>query len=609
MKTAAFLACLATWVLVNLDAGAQPKHSFSIGDHDFLLDGKPFQIIGGEMHYSRIPREYWTHRLRMARAMGLNVISTYVFWNYHELTPGNFDFSTGNRDLAAFIRLAAAEGFWVVLRVGPYVCAEWDFGGYPWWLLRDTTMTVRSMHPGFLHACERYLRRLGQEVAELQITRGGPIIMVQVENEYGSFGKDKQFMAATRDMIRGAGFDVPLFTADGPSQCRNGSLPGILPCINGEDHVRSLRDTVNLFHDGKGPYYVPEYYPGWLDHWGEAHSIVPAKEFAGKFDTLLASGASVCFYMVHGGTNFVFWSGANATSQQPVQPQPTSYDYDAPIDEAGHATEKFEILRKIIQRHTSTVISSPPPPPPSILLPTITLDQWADFTSLCGHPIQTVQPISMEEAGQGFGYAQYSTTLAGPAKGLLTSAGIRDYAVVLVNGKRQGILDRMHRQDSLMVSLDKQKNELTLLVENLGRINYGKQLNENRKGLTGSVVFNGKTVTDWAFAPLLPDQLPHTRFGKSAPPLNTPVLLRGEFSLPDTGDCYLDMQEWGKGSVWVNGRHLGRYWRIGPQQTLFLPGVWLRKGKNDIIVLELLDPPHTQLHGSATAILNTLRTN
>ncbi len=588
----------------SLIAG-QAKHTFALGERDFLLDGKPFQIIAGEMHFARIPREYWRQRLRMARAMGLNTISTYVFWNYQEPEEGKFDFVTENRNIAEFIRIAGEEGLWVILRPGPYACAEWDFGGYPWWLLKEKDLIVRGKDPRFLRASGAYLKRLGEEVAPLQVTRGGPIILVQVENEYGSYGSDKEFMAATRDQIRAAGFEVPLFTADGPSQCRNAFLPDVLPAINGEENLEALHDTVNTFHGGKGPYFVPEYYPGWLDHWGEQHSVLSAKEATGKYDTLLAGGASVSLYMFHGGTNFGFMSGANYGGH--YQPQPTSYDYDAPLDEAGRPTPKYHEFRRVIAKHLPSGSALPEVPPANrvIEIPAIAMpDDASVFDSL--PPAKTSRAIlPMEECGEGEGYILYRTTITTPGESDLFIDDLRDYGIIFLNGRRISEFDRRHRHKRAKLNVTSVPSTMDILVENGGRVNYGRQLVDNRKGITNRVLLNDREVTDWQIFPLPMHDLSALRFTARGGP-GSPAFRRGRFPLTDTGDTFLDLRGWGKGVVWVNGHNLGRYWYIGPQQTLYCPGVWLRKGENEIIALDIENRGMRSIAGLKYPILDQL---
>ena len=604
-----FRIAILALLVSQCDVSAQQAvHSFALGDKDFLLDGKPFQIIAGEMHFARIPRQYWHQRLQMAKAMGLNTIATYVFWNFHEPLPGKFDFSTENHDIASFIRMAKQEGLWVILRPGPYACAEWEFGGYPWWLLKEKDLLVRSKDPRFLKACDRYLARLGKELAPLQVTNGGPILMVQVENEYGSYGDDKEYMGAMRDMMKSAGFNVPLFTADGPYQCRAGYLPGVLPAINGEENPKSLRDTVNKYNAGRGPYFVPEFYPGWLDSWGEKHSVVPVQSFIGKYDTLLREGASVSLYMFHGGTTFGFMNGANYNKEHPILPQPTTYDYDAPLDEAGRPTPKYFALKEVIAKHLGPDVKIPPIPPVGkiISIPLFKLSKAANIYTLLGTPKISEHPLSMEDLNQGYGYVLYRTVVKSPVKGLLKINGLRDYAVVLVNKQRVAILDRRIGQDSVEMEIVQPNSTLDIIVENLGRINYGKRMTDNRKGIIGTVLLAGMELKGWSNFSLSLDDVSDDRFlGKVLD--GVPVLRKGSFSLGETGDTWLDMRNWGKGTVWVNGHDIGRYWYIGPQQTLYLPAPFLKKGNNEIVVFEQLKATQDEIEGITTPIIDQLR--
>jgi beta-galactosidase len=584
------------------------KRTFALGKEEFLLDGKPFQIISGEMHFARIPREYWRQRLKMARAMGLNTVATYVFWNYHEPEQGKFDFSTESRDIAEFIRTAGEEGLWVIVRPGPYACAEWEFGGYPWWLLREDSMVVRGMDTRFIESSGKYLKRLGEEVAPLQVTKGGPVLMVQVENEYGSYGADKTFMGTMRDQVIAAGFDVPLFTADGPSQCKNGYVPGALPAINGDEDPQSIRDTVRKWNNGSGPFFSPEFYPGWLDHWGEEHSTVETKENAAKFEKLIAAGISVNLYMFHGGTNFGFTSGANYGGH--YQPQPTSYDYDAPLDEAGRPTPKYYALREAILRHlpAGTNVPDVPPSNPVIEIPSVTLGESAFLFDQLPDPVLSQVPLPMEMIGQGTGYALYRTLLGPNPGGKLVIGDLRDYAVVYLDGRKIGSLDRRYRQQEiLMPPANGTPGVLDILVENGGRINFGRQMIDNKKGITREVLYNGEPLKEWKIYPLPLSAPGRFRFAAGPPQAGAPALHRGAFTLATTGDAFLDFSGWGKGCAWVNGHPLGRFWSIGPQQTLYCPGAWLKAGSNEIVVFEIEDTGGRTVRGLPGPVLDRLR--
>ena len=601
---------LLTFMLILVAAistvqAQSPKHTFALGGRDFLLDGKPFQIIAGEMHFARIPREYWRQRLKMARAMGLNTIATYVFWNYHEPAQGQFDFKSESRNIAEFIKTAQEEGLWVMVRPGPYACAEWEFGGYPWWLLKEKDLVVRGKDPRFLAACRSYLKRLGEEISSLQITRGGPIIMVQVENEYGSYGQDKEYVAKMRDYIRETGIDVPLYTADGPGQVKNACVPDVLPAINGENNAQTIRDTVNRWNNGKGPYLSPEFYPGWLDHWGERHSLTPVEEFIGKYDTLLSEGISVSLYMFHGGTNFGFTSGANYDGH--FQPQPTSYDYDAPLDEAGRPTPKYFRFREVIAQHLTAGVSLPDTPStnPIIDIPRFELKESASLFDALPEPVKSETTLSMEDIGQGSGYILYRTVLNTRGEGKLFFKELRDYGIVLLNGKKIASLDRRHKQKKLTIRAASTPATLDILVENGGRINFGRQMIDNRKGITERVLLNEAELRNWSVFSLPMENPPSLHFARKNVS-TVPAFHMGIFRLPKTGDTFLDMSGWGKGNVWVNAHNLGRFWYIGPQQTLYCPGVWLREGENEIVVLELEDKGKRTIQGLKEPILNQL---
>lgn len=580
---------------------AQPQ-TFTVGGGKFLLNGEPFQIIAGELHYLRVPHEYWRDRLLMAKAMGLNTVATYVFWNRHEPQPDSFDFS-GIADLARFIRTAQEVGLWVILRPGPYACAEWEFGGFPAWLLKEPAVTVRGTDEPFMAASERYFKRLAKEVAGLQITKGGPILMVQVENEYGSFGSDKAYLGRVRDMIAGAGFDVPLFTADGSTQMPNGSLPDVLPTINGATG-QDIFDTIRKFRPD-GPFFVAEFYPGWLDHWGEAHAKVDGAKLAEQLEWMLSRGVSVNFYMLHGGTNFGFMNGANYGGR--FQPQPTSYDYDAPLDEAGRPTKKYFLFRDVIAKYlpAGTVLPPVPEPVPSIEIPSVTMRRAGSLFAELPPAVRSERPLSMEDIGQSYGYTLYFTRFSKDGKRTLTIRDLRDYATVYVNGNKAASLDRRHKMHSVELDLRTETTGLGILVENGGRINYGKELLDNRKGIVGKVFWGDEELTHWEIYPIeglpAPEKFP-------LPVGAGPMIYAGTFAIDHPGDTYLDMRGWGKGAVWVNGHNLGRYWYIGPQQTLYLPGAWLKPGENEIKVMEQELMPHEgEIRGLREPILDQLQ--
>jgi beta-galactosidase len=588
-----------------------PTHTFTLGTDHFLLDGKPLQMISGELHYPRIPREAWRARLKMAKAMGLNTIGTYVFWNAHEPQPGKYDF-TGNNDVAAFVKMAQEEGLWVILRPSPYVCAEWEFGGYPYWLQNIAGLKVRSQEPQYVAAYTRYLQAVGKQLAPLQVNRGGPILMVQVENEYGSYGADKEYLALNKKLFIDAGFDGLLYTCDPVKDVADGHLPGLLPAVNGTDKPSQIRQLVRTNHAGQGPYYVAEWYPAWFDWWGTTHHTVPAAKYTPGLDSVLKAGMSINMYMFHGGTTRDFMNGANYKGDTShYEPQVSSYDYDAPLDEAGNPTAKFRAFREVIAKYRPANQPLPPVPAakPSTALPAMQLTKSVSLLDRLPAPVASAKPLTFEALKQAYGFVLYRATVTGGGTKNLKISDLRDYAVVMVNGKRVGTLDRRLKQESLDVALPAGQVQLDILVENLGRVNFGEYLLQNNKGITKSVSLGGSEVKNWKMYGLPFDQAPAVaKAGAAAPAASAgPVLRSGTFTVTTPTDTYLDLRQWGKGSVWVNGHNLGRYWAIGPQQTLYVPAEWLRKGTNEITVLELLKPQQATLAGLDRAILSDLR--
>ena len=611
VKTRAAYFALPFFALSAL-LGAMPRpqaHSIAFDSAHFLIDSKPLQIISGEMHYARIPREYWRDRMKKARAMGLNAITTYVFWNLHEPRQGVYDFS-GQNDVAEYIRIAQQKGLYVILRPGPYVCSEWDLGGLPAWLLADPDITLRSADPKFLAAADRYMQHLGRELAPLQFTRGGPIIAVQVENEYGSFDRDHAYMSAIRDSIRRAGLgEVLLYTADGPSQLPAGTLPDLPAAVNfGPGEAPKAFAALHSFRRDQ-PIMAGEYWDGWFDSWGHPHAHTDAAQQTAELDWMLSQGASVSLYMFHGGTSFGFMNGANAT-REGYSPQTTSYDYDSPLDESGRPTKKFFAFRDVIAKHrdpAAAPLPDLPPPQPVISIPEIALTGISPLSRNLPEPVASDMPRTMESLGQSYGYILYRTILHGPAHGDLVVNGVRDFAAIYLDHKFIGTLDRRLNQSTISLDAYATNATLDILVENTGRINFSKALVNERKGITGSVTFSGAELHDWQnyvlpmqdfssvlFLIELPS--PHGQ-SRTNPPPAQPVPIsagatfyRGYFSLDQLGDTFLDTRAFTKGAVWVNGHPLGRIWRIGPQQTLYLPAPFLHLGKNEVIVFNMFDP-------------------
>lgn len=604
------LICLS--VVLLLLAGCSKNnatHTFELGDNDFLLDGKPFQIVSGEIHYPRVPREAWRHRMKMAKAMGLNTIGTYVFWNAHEPEKGVFDFS-GNNDIAEFVKIAQQEGLWVILRPSPYVCAEWEFGGYPYWLQNEQGMKVRSTERQYLEEYRKYINEVGKQLAPLQINHGGNVLMVQIENEYGSYGSDKKYLSINREMFIDAGFDGILYTCDPQKDLKKGHLPGTLPAINGQDNPVIVKKEIRGLNAGKGPFFIAEWYPAWFDWWGTPHHKVPAEQYTGKLDSVLQAGISINMYMFHGGSTRDFMNGANFRDSVPYEPQISSYDYDAPLDEAGNATDKFMKFRAVIEKHlpAGTKLPAVPAAKPAAALDAIRFSEEVSIYDYLEKSKQNSQPLTFEDLNQAYGYMLYRTTIDGGKQGMLKIDGLKDYGLVYVNGKRQGILDRRLNQDSLKIDLPAGKVTLDILVENMGRINYGPFLLQNKKGITGQVTLAGAVLKSWDMFSLPFKTQPLKKVGSKTARQDEPMLKRAEFELQKVQDTYLDMRKWGKGVIWVNGHNLGKYWSIGPQQTVYLPAEWLKKGKNEVVVLDLYKSDQQSLTSLAKPILDQVVT-
>jgi beta-galactosidase len=582
-------------------------HTVTAGPTSMLIDGRPVQIISGEMHYPRIPREYWRDRLKKARAMGLNAITTYVFWNLHEPTPGVFDFS-GQNDVAEFIRIAQQEGLYVILRPGPYVCSEWDLGGLPAWLLADRDIVLRSRDPKFMRPAERYLKRLGQELAPLQYSRGGPIIAVQVENEYGSFDNDHLYMAAIRDAIKAAGLgEVLLYTADGPEELPSGTLPDLHAVANfGPGDAPEAFATLKKFRPNEF-LMSGEYWAGWFDGWGKPHERTDAAQQAKELDWMLTQGASVSLYMFHGGTSFGFMNGANWT-REGYAPQTTSYDYDSALDESGQPTKKYFMFRDVIAKHRAAgdaPLPDLPKPAAIISIPEFRLDRAAALFENLPKPVASESPLPMEALGQSYGYILYRTTLTGTVDGLLKLNDLHDYAVIFLDGVRVGELDRRLKQNQIALKTSARSAVLDIFVENSGRINFGKQLRGEWKGITDSVTLAERALTGWQIYSLPMSDLSALHYSDA--PARGPAFYRGEFSLNEVGDTFLDTRGWHKGIAWINGHCLGRVWDIGPQQTLYVPAPWLKRGANDVIIFDLAEQPKSTLRALKEPILDSVR--
>ena len=600
---------------VALCANAQDQSSggsFKAGKNTFLLNDKPFVIKAAEIHYPRVPDAYWEHRIEMCKSLGMNTLCLYVFWNLHEQKPDEFDF-TGNKDIARFCRLAQKHGMYVIVRPGPYVCAEWEMGGLPWWLLKKKDVKLRTLDPYYMSRVRKFMKEVGKQLADLQITRGGNIIMVQVENEYGSYGTDKPYVSAIRDIVRESGFtEVPLFQCDWSSNFTNNALDDLLWTVNfgtGANIESQFKKLKSLRPDT--PLMCSEFWSGWFDHWGRKHETRDGATMVAGLKDMLDQNISFSLYMTHGGTTFGHWGGANNPAYSAMC---SSYDYDAPINESGNVTPKFWQLRELLSKYVAPgeKLADVPAANPVIEIPEIKFQKAALLFNNLPEPKKSVDIQPMEQFDQGWGSILYRTTLPKVKAGttlLLTE--MHDWAQVFINGKLVGRLDRRHGEFSLTLPAVTAGSRLDILVEAMGRVNFDKSIHD-RTGITEKVelVQNGNTVNlkNWTVYNLPVDykfaqEKNYGATGKQA----GPAYYRATFNLSETGDTFLDMQTWGKGMVWVNGHAMGRFWEIGPQQTLYMPGCWLKKGENEIIVLDLKGPQQASVKGLSKPILDMLR--
>ena len=578
------------FVLILSVEGEDISHTFNFDKNEFLLDGKPFQIISGELHPARIPVEYWQHRIQMAKAMGCNTIAAYIFWNYHEAEKGKFDFSTGNKNLPLFFKTVHDEGMWLLLRPGPYVCAEWDFGGLPPYLLTIPDIKVRCMDERYMRYVERYIEKISKVIKPYLISRNGPILMLQLENEYGSYGNDKRYMSKLKKLWEKNGIKIPFFTADGPTQymLEVGTLPGVAV---GLDSGRSDKDFELAKKMNPGvPVFSSETYTGWLTHWGEKWARPDPKELFKEVKFLLKNRRSFNLFVIHGGTNFGFSAGANH-SKNGYEPDVTSYDYDAPINEQGRPTSKYHALRNLIASHLPRDHKLPPVPSP-IPVTKITEINIKPYTSIWNNlpePLFSVQPGPFESYGQFQGLILYRTKLIGHRGGKLTVTELHDYATIFLNGKYIGNIDRRKGERAITLPDPGTKApELDILAEGMGRINYGEFMID-RKGITSRVTLNRMTLMNWKIYkfPLQENFIKSLK--ESAVDRTKPgIFFRGIFYLKKAADTYIDLSNYRKGIVWVNGHNLGRFWEIGPQKRLYCTAPFLKRGKNSIIILDIL---------------------
>ncbi|MBM7566041.1 glycoside hydrolase family 35 protein [Paenibacillus sacheonensis] len=616
---------------------------FAVEGSAFIYDGEPVRLLSGAMHYFRIVPELWRDRLLKLKACGLNTVETYVAWNVHEPNEDEFRFE-GMADVCAYIALAGSLGLHVIVRPSPYICAEFEFGGLPAWLLADSDMQLRCSHPAFLRKVDAYYDELLPRLKPLLCTNGGPIIAVQIENEYGSYGNDARYLEYLRQALLVRGIDVPLFTSDGPTDAllQGGSVPGVLATVNFGSNPGSSFDKLKEYRPN-APLMCMEYWNGWFDHWGKPHHTRGAAEVAAVLEEMLSAGASVNFYLFHGGTNFGFGSGANCQEPNLYEPTITSYDYDALLDESGEPTDKYFAVREVIARYSNVEPLPLPPAADRQAYGRVELSEQADLfeqLDVLSAPIRSVAPMPMEKLGQNYGYILYTTRVSGPRpEERLFVQEVRDRALVFVDGAYQGVIERAPTMQSLPIAIPAEGARLDILVENMGRINYGPYL-KDAKGITEGVRLGFQFLFDWTIRPLpladlsglhyargrsadrssdrsivysanlstgrpadssivlsagLPTNLtaalsaahPDSRTAGLPAATEEPRFYKGTFQTASCADTFLDMQGWTKGVVFVNGFHLGRYWNKGPQRTLYVPAPLLRKGGNEIVIFEL----------------------
>ncbi len=559
------------------------------------MDGKPYTVLSGAMHYFRIPREYWLDRLTKLKECGFNTVETYTCWNLHERKEGEFNF-TGMLDIAAYIRMAGELGLNVIVRPGPYICSEWEFGGLPAWLLQYDKMPIRCNDPLYLSKVKRYYTALFDQIGPLLSTKGGPIQMVQIENEYGSYGNDHEYMQAVADIYRELGVDCCLFTSDGACDwmLNGGTLPQYLSVANFGSNPRGNFKTLKFYRPDE-PCMCGEYWCGWFDHWYEEHHTREVDDMVNPFKEMLADGASCNYYMFHGGTNFGWMNGANHADV--YQPTITSYDYCAILSEAGDRTPAYYAVRDAIRDFTGveTTLTATESKKKGYGKVNFTGSiSMLEAAPLLGKSVKRPVPVFQEELGQNFGFTMYSTTVKGPISGTrLNFEVLHDRASVYFDGKLQGIFERDRRNPDIILNLGVGESiRVDILVENMGRVNYGPMMRD-RKGVTG-IRFGQQYHFGWEIRPLTMPQydepnnltdLPYV--ADTTDTFTGSVLKKGTMTVDEPADTFIRLDGYHHGCVWVNGFHLGRYYNdAGPQKTLYCPGVLLHEGENEVIVLE-----------------------
>lgn len=565
-------------------------NKLTVNGTGFCMNGEPFTVVAGAMHYFRVPRAYWRDRLLKLKACGFNTIETYTAWNLHEPKEGEFDF-TGNLDLGAYLDLILELGMCAIVRPGPYICSEWDFGGLPWWLLKYDGMQLRCADALYLQKVENYFRVLLPVIAQRQADCGGPVIMVQVENEYGSYGNDSVYLRRLADMMEAMGITSMLFTSDGANDTMlsGGTVPEILAACNFGSKAAANFKALRKFRKD-GPLFCAEYWNGWFDHWGEKHHKRDAEDAAKGLAEILDQGASVSVYMAHGGTNFGWMNGANDFDE--YQPTVNSYDDDAPLNEYGKPTEKYYKMQTVLRDRGFAVDSALPPSASPAAYGTVSLLQSADLLeqlNVLSEERLFVTPQPMEKLDQGYGFICYKTIIKGPKEKETLHLDVHDRAYVFLNGKYLGCIYRNDKKSKIAFEVPRESAELTILVENMGRTNYGPAL-WDRKGIVGGVRLGQQYLYHWRHYTLPLDNAENAVFTPDEKKkfAKRPQLLKGALIIDGAPhDTFVKLNGFKKGVIIINGKVLSRYWEIGPQKTAFLPAPFLREGENSVIVLEL----------------------
>lgn len=564
-------------------------NEFLIGKNSFMLNGEPIRIISGAMHYFRVPREYWKDRLLKIKACGFNTIETYTAWNLHEREEGSFDFSD-NLDLKAYLDLINELGMYAIVRPGPYICSEWEFGGFPWWLLKYDGIELRCMNELYLSKVDAYFDKIIPIIASCQLENGGSVIMIQVENEYGSFGDDTEYMRYLAAGLRARGITSELFTSDGDCDFMlvGGTVPEVFKTVNFGSKAEKAFSSLRKYQTD-GPLMCSEFWNGWFDHWGEKHHKRDVNDAAKSFKEVLQLNGSLSVYMMHGGTNFGFMNGANCTDKE-YQPTVNSYDDDAPINEYGGLTEKYFAFKNILAEFGfSSDIEVQQPITTSY--PSVSLNETADLLDslhILSEKISTTVPLPMEKLGQGYGYICYETYIKGPREVNELHLDVHDRAYVYINDEFKGIQYRNDKKNHIKLFVPDEGIKLTIIVENMGRVNYGPYI-KDYKGILSTPRIGVQFLYHWNTYTLPLLDLSGVSFERNvkAKFRKRPMFLRGILNIEnDVNDTFIKLDGFKKGLIWINGKLLSRYWEAGPQMTAYLPAPMLKKGANEIIVLE-----------------------